>query len=468
MNNQVGRITHPKSLLTSNRLDLIFKLLYLEKRNVVPFHAKEIYLSHIDAFTLGRFVEPGNETKNSPVKFLEEFEKIANSIEKYDFNSKLSMVPIASNGTILNGSHRVAASIYLEKNVVILETDKVSVKYDYEFFRSRGVDEAYLDEVVTKYVSVTNGNFIAIIWPKCNVNEKTIKKYFKNLTAYKEIELDFEEFHKLIIHIYREQMWIGDSQNGYAGAKNKANLCYAENNPIKVIVFQEQSLEIVNSLKIKFRDEMKLGKSSIHITDDKLDTEVLANLFFNLNTISFIKEARFDFWDNSIKKINEIKKFIKQNNWDVDKLVVGGGTVLESYGIRKSQDIDYISVLGTNSNDTGWIQSHHKELKYHAEDLNTLIFNPINYYSFYGVKLLTLKQVMKMKNNRAELKDIKDIELIEKMINFQSKNKEKIFRRYIYFKHKIRNQCEKMIIRVMIILKVEQKMLKFYQKYLKN
>ena len=468
MNNQVGRIIHSKSLLTSNRLDLIFKLLYLEKRNVVPFHAKELYLSHIDAFTLGRFVEPGNETKNSPLKFLEEFDKIVKSIEKFGFNPNLSTVPIACNGTILNGSHRVAASIHLEKNVVILETDKVPVKYDHEFFRSRGVADAYLDEVVTKYVNVTDGNFVAIVWPKCNINEKIIKKYFKNLTAYKEIKLDYEEFHKLIIHIYREQTWIGDSQNGYAGAKDKANLCYAENNFIKVIVFQEQSLEIVNSLKINFRDEMQLGKNSIHITDEKLETEDLANLFFNLNTINFIKEARFDFWDSSIKKINEVKNFIKQNNWEVDKLVVDGGTVLESYGIRKSQDIDYISVSGTNSNDTGRIQSHHNELKYHAEDLNTLIFNPIYYFSFFGLKLLTLNQVLKMKKNRAELKDIKDIELIEKMVNFQSKNKEIIFRKYLYFKHKIKNQCEKTIIRVLIILKVEQKILKYYQKYLKN
>jgi len=50
-----------KKLLTWNRLDLAFKLFYLDNKDKNPELAKKVYKEDIRAQTLGKFVEYGNE-----------------------------------------------------------------------------------------------------------------------------------------------------------------------------------------------------------------------------------------------------------------------------------------------------------------------------------------------------------------------------------------------------------------------
>ena len=52
-------------LLTYTRFDIAFKLLYLEMLEYGVSFSKHIYKEHIRAFSLGKFIEPGNKEKNS-------------------------------------------------------------------------------------------------------------------------------------------------------------------------------------------------------------------------------------------------------------------------------------------------------------------------------------------------------------------------------------------------------------------
>jgi hypothetical protein len=54
-------------------------------------------------------------------------------------------------------------------------------------------------------------------------------------------------------------------------------------------------------------------------------------------------------------------------------------------------------------------------LKYHAEELDNILFNPDNYFYFQGVKFLSINLLKKMKTNRNETKDVKDIKLIDSL-----------------------------------------------------
>ena len=49
------------NLLNSSRFDLAFKLLYLDLYIKCPDLAENIYKDHIRAFSLGKFIEPGNK-----------------------------------------------------------------------------------------------------------------------------------------------------------------------------------------------------------------------------------------------------------------------------------------------------------------------------------------------------------------------------------------------------------------------
>ena len=106
-----------EKLLTHTRFDIAFKLLYLEMKDGGALFAKEFYKEHIRAFSLGSFIEPGNEEKNSIEKFFGEFDKTFENIKANGFDSSKALVPLSKNSSIANGSHRVASAIYLGKNI---------------------------------------------------------------------------------------------------------------------------------------------------------------------------------------------------------------------------------------------------------------------------------------------------------------------------------------------------------------
>ena len=63
----------PIQLLTWNRLDLAFKLFYLDNKDKNSDLAVEVYKEDIKAQTLGSFVEVGNKDKESFENYINEF-----------------------------------------------------------------------------------------------------------------------------------------------------------------------------------------------------------------------------------------------------------------------------------------------------------------------------------------------------------------------------------------------------------
>ncbi len=133
------------SLLTWNRIDLAFKILYLELKEKNKELAKRIYFHDIRAQTLGSFIEYGNEEKNSLEKYLKEFESTFDSISKNGFDETRTLVPLANDNSILNGSHRVASAIYLDEEISCVKLDQNNMVADYQYFYKRNVPLDILD-----------------------------------------------------------------------------------------------------------------------------------------------------------------------------------------------------------------------------------------------------------------------------------------------------------------------------------
>lgn len=91
-----------KSLLTWSRLDLAFKLFYLENKDKNNDFAKYIYKYDIKSQTHDKFKEYGNDEKNSFEQYILEFENIFKSIQKNGFDKNKTIIPLSTNGTIRN------------------------------------------------------------------------------------------------------------------------------------------------------------------------------------------------------------------------------------------------------------------------------------------------------------------------------------------------------------------------------
>jgi hypothetical protein len=404
-------------LLTSHRFDLVFKLLYLEMKDRDIEFAKELYIEHIKAFTLGTFNEPGNDEKNSIERFIEVFDNIFEEIKNKGFDASKSLIPLSKNGSIANGAHRVASSIFLEKKVPCVSLNGYDHLYDYDFFYKRNIDQNSLDTVVTKFVEYASNIYIAFIWPTAVGNDNKIEEIIPNVVYKKEIRLNVNGAHNLLSKLYFGEDWLGSVEDNFKGTRGKLVECFKTFDPVRVIAFQAESLDEVLHIKEKIRDIFKVGKHAVHITDTKEEAIQTARLVFNDNSVHFLNHAKPNKYASTHKKIDDFKLFMKENNLDSKDLLLDSSIILSAYGLREANDTDYLcsdnSKIESNFND---INMHDEVLKYYDKKKNEMIYNPKFYFYFNDVKFISFSQLYKMKTKRDEKKDKNDCKMMEALI----------------------------------------------------
>lgn len=442
-------LKNTSSLLTHNRFDLAFKLLYLELKEQKLQFIKDIYEEHIRAFSLGKFTEPGNGNKNNIDKFFDEFNSIYEDIKRHGFNNSKTLIPLSKRGYLLNGAHRVSSAIFLNKSVDTIKVDFVDPKFDYKFFYKRNVDGLILDIVATKFVEYAENTYIAFIWPIAQGKDEELENIIPNIVYRKNIYLNPNGAHNLISQIYYGEDWLGDIDNNFAGSIGKSKECFLNDSDVKVIVFQASSLDVVLMVKENVRKLFNVGKHSIHITDTKEEAIRVARVVFNDNGVHFLNYAKPNKYKSTHIKLDKFKSFIKENKINSSDVVLDSGMVLSLYGIREARDIDFLisdkfSKLKYQDKE---LECHDEELEYHDEEKNNIIYNPNYYFYFNEIKFISFNQLYRMKKNRAEknkdIKDVNDYKIMEALVEnnnlkqFKNKIKQKIYYGIIKLRAKV-------------------------------
>lgn len=421
-------------LLTHNRLDIAFKLLYLDSIKYKCDFFKLGYKEHIRAFSLGSYLEPGNKGKVGIDKFYDDFLNTFEDIKLKGFNSNSTLIPLSSNGTIANGAHRIASAIYCGTKVSCVNINVSDVVYDYNFFYERGVDCKFLDAAVTKFVETVDNIHIAFIWPVAEGKEKEIENIIPNIVYQKKISMNYNGAHNLISQIYYGEDWLGTIGDNFSGAKGKLFECFKGKNDVRVIAFQSESLDKVIKIKEKIRKLFSLGKHSIHISDTKDEAIRISRLVFNENSLHFLNNGKPNKYIETHNKIKKIECFIEKNKISKKCFLLDGGMTLAIYGLRKTRDIDYMLInnyLIEFADDE--IEAHDSELVYHDEKKHEIVVSPIFHFYFNDIKYISFNQLLKMKESRASKKDKIDSEAMKNLVDndrfkkIQIKIKQKCF-----------------------------------------
>ena len=432
----------PIQLLMFSRLDIIAKVIYLEKKS---FFSKKLYEEHIQIMTKGSCVEAGNPEKNSIEAFCHIFDKLKKDIKENGYDVEKYLVPVDKNLQILDGAHRVAIALFLNKKLTVIKLDVLAEdKYDYNYFRKAGMSQVYLDAMVLKYISLKKDIFIANVWPTATGHYKEIKELIQiygKFGIYKEIILSEEGAFNYLHQIYAQDDWVGSIDDKFAGVYRKLLPCFRNKGAIRVFVFQSDSKEAVFELKHKIRDIFQVGKHSIHITDTAEQAISMARLLFNFNSIEFMNLATITKYKNSYKKLQE---FWKKNRFPEENILVTGSMIMALYGICEANDIDYLVVGSDEKN----YDSHNKYINYYGKELDELVYDSRNYFYYQNHKYLTMKCLKVFKKNRGEAKDIDDLRLIDAFLN-QNKNrrKEKIKIIFVRYKRRIITNAQGLVIR---------------------
>jgi hypothetical protein len=185
--------TEPLNFLKFNRFDVCAKLIYAKFREL-GYNSKwgeEIYKSLIKVWN--NFDELCDSTKKGEDVFINRFNGILDSIKNNKFIKNYPII-VDENYLMVNGSHRLASSIYYGINCFYRISKNAGREgqwqCDSEYFRTKcnfvpeGLKEKYLDAMAIEYSFWKKNTFIAVLFPSANGKEDQVENL---LNSYSKI-----------------------------------------------------------------------------------------------------------------------------------------------------------------------------------------------------------------------------------------------------------------------------------------
>ena len=408
------QVSEPYELLKWNRLITAFDIFYLNNKDKNNKLAQQVYFERVRSSTLDTFQEYGNIDKNSYEAYCKEFDNIYESINQNSFDKNKSLLPLAKNGSIINGSHRLASSIVSEKKVHSVTLDKDFIVDDYNVLIQRNVPINIIELCVCEFIKYSKKNvYLAFLWPSSAKYFNSNIKCFNNIIYSKDLELNATGAFNLLVELYKHMDWSGNEHNYFQGINQKLIECFPSFEKFKVIAFQSDSVENVKIIKEKVRNINKIGYSSIHITDTHEEALRISQLLFNSNGLHFLNFSKPYSYLSIHKKIVDFKQSVRnQTDYDLDDFVVDGSSTLSLYGLRESDDLDFL-YIGSNGLQIDQFHSHDECLEFHNQSKEDLIYNPAFYFTYLGLKFISFEQTYKFKKVRNEKKDITDCRIMD-------------------------------------------------------
>lgn len=433
----------PRSLLEKNRYDVVIKYIiayYFElgySDLSLPRKIRDIYIDHIKVVTEGKFSELSSNKKNS-LDYLSDFYKLYLNIKEFGFNSEFGAIPLASDGSIVNGAHRVSIALALKVDIIPVVSFNIDpLNYSEDHFINSGMELSQISFINIKFSEVYVGAYIACLWPSVDHDLDTVMSIFgKRTLSRKKIEFTEVGKRNLLLQLYPNETWIGSPEDSFSGLNNKIHPCFKNKNQVFFVLFIEECLDNVLEIKDEVRSLYNNGKHSIHITDTSEEVNIISKLIFSPESQYVNNTAQpwtFPNYFNEIKKISNLSY--------KDSIVLVGSNVFGILGIRLPSDIDYLKLNDSNYDfsELGDLFSEHiSELRYYPNNVISEFELENNVFYFLGIRFASISYMIKMKRIRSENKDLKDIAILESMHDGGTSTFEFLSNKFLKSKARIR------------------------------
>lgn len=440
-----------RCFVTWNRLDLGFKKIFLELMHKNRSLAEDVYFNDIRSHSMGEFIEPGKPEKSGFDNYCACFDNVFQSILLNGFDGRQGLVPLASDGSIINGAHRTVSALHQGGAIGVCMTGLPPLICDYSYFFDRAVPVDYLEWGVLKLVESGEDFYLAFLWPSGKDNWDRSLALFDNVAYRKSLVLTLNGALNLLYECYGHMDWVGGGGDNFSGLRQKLIECFPGLFEVELIVFQNRNgVDSVRKIKEAVRDINGIGFSSIHITDTKEEAFRIGSFLLNENGLHYLNYSRalsFVFR----KKFIDIKQKLLAAKIDLSDVVVDGSSVLELYGLRESQDVDVLFSDSVSLEHDLYFDNDDGKLGFHGLKKEDLLYNPKYYFIVDGVKVISFCQIRNMKYRRGEAKDKIDLEIMQfvggggnlrKLIVYGS---QKIFYAKLKTRHFLRNFLIKLL-----------------------
>ena len=412
-----------RELICPGRFDLLAKWIYIHAREKGAGlgWATEVYRDSIDAFSAGSFMEPGSPDKNSFQSYLAAFGNLIDDIKVNGVDCTKSLIPIGKGNVLLDGAHRVSVAAYYGQTVRVIKFPDFTRNMNYEYFRKQLMCESNMAHMARLYSHLKGNCYMACLWPKGDKSkhEEAIAELSRigKIVYVGDVYLTYNGMKNFMVQIYGHQAWTGSIENGFSGSNGKASACYNRRNPIKTVLFEATDFDKVVEVKSKIRQIYGIDNHSIHISDNQAETEMMAELLYSENSVKFLNYAQPYRFKHIFCEVPKLRTTIEDSGYELERFVVDSSAVLEVYGIREARDIDYLTDVPESESNLEGIDRHDSQLKYYGISVPEMLYDPRNYFIYYGMKFLDIDCVLNMKKTRDEDKDRRDIKLARGYFN---------------------------------------------------
>lgn len=415
-----------RELITYNRFDLMAKWLYIDakEKGLTSGYGYRVYYDNINAFSGGRFLEPGTDEKDSFAKYIDDLNQLIIEMKGKGFDASKSLIPLAADDEMIDGSHRVSTAAYFDKKVAVIrfpELRRVN-NYDYAFFRKYLMSDESMGYMAIQYAHLKDNCYMACLWPKADAGRmgevEGLLQSIGHIVYAQDVYLTYQGMCNLMTQTYGHQSWTGSIENHFSGVRGKVDACYMEKRPVRTYLFEAPDGDSVVEIKRQIREIFQIGNHSIHISDNWNETLDMAELLYNRNSVEFMNRANPYKYSGVYQKIRELKERIQKNEYDIFRFIIDSDAVVEVCGLRQATDLNYLTdYVFEEEGKSNRIDNRRTHLPYYNIALTDMLYNPDNYFYFEGMKFVTPQRVMKMKENRGEEGDMEDVELLRRFVN---------------------------------------------------
>ena len=460
-------VENPGNHLHFLRFDVIIKLVYAYYYSMdkfVPYIFKHAYSEHLRVWN--NFHEyctnrhPKSFDASMPCKpkssendFVSSFHHTIDSIREHGFESNSSQIPTDVNGVILNGAHRLAASTILCRNATFqFFNTSARFRWNYLFFEKQGLQRNISDLAMLEWMKlqlklpqVSRKVFILSIFSDSRSLDDTVRKTVSQKCSIdngilyeKTISLAKLGISQLVRHMYGNKPWLPGK------IRDMLSLFKRSQFTVVFIFFFAKTLDELKDCKYAVRKlyNYQSFKSSAHIPDSLQENYILSQMILNPNSVLFL-----NYGQNGMDCLGIAAELARRSSLQPvptlpglyvgrDDLMIDSGSVMHIFNLRNRTDVDILFLHNIDMKILGNRNGFHMEA--HAFKANVvtgrpwgedhfsntvkskwdLFYDPSNFGFCYGIKFVSLNQLIKYKLKRNEpLKDNRDAKLIREFLS---------------------------------------------------
>lgn len=398
------------TLLTANRLDVLGKSRLLGPMFQGSIMARDMYLGLVKILTAGKYREAEDSSTRD---YASSFLKLNASIREHGLSHDRSLVPVSPDGDIINGSHRVAIALAYGHLVPTVRINFQAPDYSATELTRAGCSQIILRQCVESFVEHCP-TFTLIVWSSALGAFDRIVRQVPRVVHHEIIDFGSRGILRLIEACYFGESWIQDDKNALA---QKRELVTGHGNIAEqagVVIFQARSLDDVSLLKAELRSMFGNSPHSLHICDSQTEAVRIVRFALNRNSLHFARHSPLIGNQAADDILALANAALEKTGRGPNDIAIDGGAVMTMYGLRATSDLDVVVRDGTELSavQLGVSQRSDSEMDLHGEPREALLSISELHFWHRDLKFVALHQVARMKRQRGEPKDVRDLALI--------------------------------------------------------